>query len=393
MSTNFATWPAPQAIPARLAGLRPLMILLALAVLMLALIGAALLSMGASPAVVPVVRDGLIAVAVGGDIVIYDPDGSHPRPLVATDAEERAPLWSPDGTRLAYRSGGPDDWRLMVVDSDGSHPTVVADDGPGSPVETASWAPDGSALVYSWKEAGTTRLFIAPMDGSGRRPLGDPGLDGWDPDWSPDGSRIAFTARPAGEAVGVFVVDRDGTGLERVSHDHGSGAAFSQPSWSPDGRRILTFNGPDGGHEVIVIDVDAGTEHLVAPDPADDYWPSWSADGEWIVFVREPAAGEPQLVVADAVGGEPRLLPIGHRYAGGIPLWSPDGTRLLVAYKMDAGGSIVETAIFDDQLSDRVDLGTCRSRTRRRSPTLRRSGRRAGPDRSRRRSAPSRGSP
>lgn len=31
--------------------------------------------------------------------------------------------------------------------------------------------------------------------------------------------------------------------------------------------------------------------------------------------------------------------------------------RAVVAYKMDAGGTVVEAAIFDDQLSHRVDLG------------------------------------
>ena len=58
---------------------------------------------------------------------------------------------------------------------------------------------------------------------------------GNDPEWSPRGGRIAFI-RQSGDSFGLFVVNRDGTGLRRL-YVTGSHTLHSL-AWSPGGRQI-----------------------------------------------------------------------------------------------------------------------------------------------------------
>jgi len=107
----------------------------------------------------------------------------------------------------------------------------------------------GESLTQSTCErdapSGTTKA-IRVIDPNGRL-TGDlaalPGNDlvpthwQWEsPTWSPDGSRLAFHGSRYGKSRGVYVANRNGTGLRRLS----PGEA---PAWSPDGRWIAFRSG------------------------------------------------------------------------------------------------------------------------------------------------------
>src|SRR5262245_2503788 len=98
------------------------------AALLLAITGAVVggASVLPSPDVPAGVRHGLIAGDANGDIIVANPAGSDPHPLFTRPEADTSPVWSPDGTELAFWAdtvdvaGSPMPRSLGLVNADGT---------------------------------------------------------------------------------------------------------------------------------------------------------------------------------------------------------------------------------------------------------------------------------
>jgi Tol biopolymer transport system component len=103
------------------------------------------------------------------------------------------PVWSPDGTRLAYHVGR-DVHILNVNDKSYARLTIDPDNG-----MYPSWSPDGKRIAFmSWRN-GPTEIFVMNADGSNQRRVARATVGAAiDPRWSPDGGRLTFVHVPRG---------------------------------------------------------------------------------------------------------------------------------------------------------------------------------------------------
>lgn len=110
--------------------------------------------------------DGRIAFRDSRSIWVMDADGSDPRELVADTPTDSyaSPRWSPDATRIAFESCGPEFCHIEVVDSDGSNREALTT-GPVLDF-LPDWSPDGEWIVFE-RDAGTSfNLWLMRADGS-----------------------------------------------------------------------------------------------------------------------------------------------------------------------------------------------------------------------------------
>jgi hypothetical protein len=177
-------------------------------------------------------------------IFIINSNGSQ-RALVPTGVRRAFwPSWSRGGTRIAFATARKPIERIQAdtndpvtiihssiytVRLDGSQRRRLATDA-----TAPDWSPDGTAIAYQSGCGGIGLVtpsgydLVTPLAKAGVcSVIGPPGR----PVWAPDGSQIAIA--PA-NGIGVYLMDADGTNLELVTTEAGTGIFDSgRPAWAP----------------------------------------------------------------------------------------------------------------------------------------------------------------
>ncbi|MDA0746051.1 MAG: hypothetical protein O2954_05990, partial [bacterium] len=168
---------------------------------------------------------------------------------------ETHPIYSPDGSRVAFLSNEGNDYalmRLMVMDLASRKAQEIK---PGKYVDLpVSWTPDGNKLLYANVVGGFWDLFLYDMNTRKERRL-TVGLRGRDPAISPDGKQIAFVGNEDGTS-NLGLLNIDGTHIRYLTNNN-DGTQYYRPQWSPDGKELLftIFRGED--RDIAVIRADA----------------------------------------------------------------------------------------------------------------------------------------
>ncbi len=276
-------------------------------------------------------RDGL-----PGEIYVMNADGTRQTRLT-NSAGSYAPSWSPDGKKIAFQayvepSPPGDPIHLFVMNADGTGVVDVSGSvgliAAGAPV----WSPDGSTIAFDVIGDANVQIWLVKADGSGLHRLGRDGFDNRLGEWSPDGSRIAYSRGHSGgptlpEERGIYTIKPDGTGRVQLTASRDD---FS-PRWSPSGTKIA-FERQSGaqGPDIFVMNADGSGKTNITNNPARDDSPTWSPDGTSIAFVSA-RSGEHQIWMMDSNGGNLKQLTTAGFNAA--PTWSPDGIYIAFIHR------------------------------------------------------------
>jgi hypothetical protein len=246
--------------------------------------------------------NGVIAVAKDGDILVADRPGGDLRPLVAGPEDDRSPMFSPDGTRLAFLRDTEQGSLLMVADANGTNVVAI-------PLEFTdpgywSFAPDGRSLVA-----------VAIIDDENE--LGNE-------------TKRVVVIRPVDPAAALTVLDIPMEGSSEEVFNSGG------PSFNPtnaDEILVVTPLEPDGPRGIHVYDLATGGIRTIV-EPADYVNAAWLPDGEHITY---SGPGGPRVVAAD--GSADRAF---DALRGRVSPFSNDGTRIVA----DRGGDDTELSVI-----------------------------------------------
>jgi serine/threonine-protein kinase len=182
-------------------------------------------------------------------------------PLTPADGQTNFPVWTPDGSRLAFSSNRDGVLNMFWMPVDGS--------GPAERLTTSvlyqdphSFSPDGRLLVFvELHPSNAQDIWVLPTD-SGRKPrplLTTQFVEGG-PTLSPDGQWLAFVSNQSGDNE-VYVRQLFGSRKKtRISSDGGQEVA-----WSPDGHELFYRT----GDRMMAVDIvtrptlRAGKPHLL----------------------------------------------------------------------------------------------------------------------------------
>jgi eukaryotic-like serine/threonine-protein kinase len=194
-----------------------------------------------SPRVSPdgrfVARSRLDAVRSNPDIWVDDLErGSTVRLTTSADLDG-TPVWSPDGTQVAYRGGAFDKPSIGIVASDGSGVTRTMA-CPKSPCEPSDWSPNGQFLVLT---VGRRDVWTMPVGSEGQaQPLLAESFTERDARISRDGRWLAYVSDETGRPE-VSVRSLTGPARRFVVSSGGG----DMPVWRADGAELF-FAGPEG---------------------------------------------------------------------------------------------------------------------------------------------------
>jgi len=211
------------------------------------------------------------------EIYRMDPDGSNQVNLTNDPADDFDPVWSPDGSQIAFVSNRENETPgqfIYVMNADGSELHQLTYEN-GS--EFPDWSHDGSALTYT----SNGDIYVIDVDGSGQSVnLTNSPEKEHRSSWSPDGSLILFTMGED-QNQNIYVIDPDGSNKTQVT-DNGRN---HEAKWTIDGR-IFTGWG-------WVEQEQFCNNCVVNPDGSDireaggkgmlkRYFPFWTVDGEHV---------------------------------------------------------------------------------------------------------------
>jgi TolB protein len=220
------------------------------------------------------------------DIYLAGVDGGEPQRLHGDRTFKMRPTWSPDGSLIAFDGEDPDGEpvaetggltpQIWVVPSDGSGAPEMLTAEPAGALDPA-WSPDGSRIAY--RSRGDGRIISMASDGSDARPLTD-GPGDAEPAWSPDGTRIVFSSERSGDRE-IYVMAADGSDVTQLTD---SPDFDGQPTWSPDGTMIAFATDRGASRDIYLMQADgSGQVDVSANGPSDDgehrgsdFSPSWS---------------------------------------------------------------------------------------------------------------------
>ena len=231
------------------------------------------------------------------EIFVMNADGLNKLRLADSpggiDDDAFRPTWSADSSKIAFTSDRDSDVvrnvDIYVIGADGTG--LVRFTGQSAQDHSPIFSPDGTEIAWLSRRWGGDDVYVKSADASvdgathemrppGERRVTLHGNDDYQPTWSNDGESLFFMSQRDGIAPGIFVtVAQPGTLKDNLTLS--AVVTFDgQFSLSPGGEWIAFVSNREGNDEVYLMRTDGSQLTNLTNNPAADGNAEWSLEKE-----------------------------------------------------------------------------------------------------------------
>lgn len=281
-----------------------------------------------------------------GETIVYQayPIGYPFYQIYVQRLDERVPMRVSPGrgrTTCAYFSR---DGKSLLFSSAHTNPDL-----PAIEAEARALAAAGGRARYQWDFDPHMNIYVTNFDGKELIQLTDsPGYDA-EASYSHDGRQIVFTSTRDGDPD-LYIMDADGSNVRRIVQQPGYDGG---PFFSPDDRWVIFRSDREKEHmlQLYVVSTDGQREFQLTNDLNTVNWaPYFHPSGNSLVWTRAdysrgPAGAHFNLFVMELDITDDAIKPgkvtqiTHHEKADVLPVFSPDGTKLMWTSSRGEDGS------------------------------------------------------
>jgi tricorn protease len=192
---------------------------------------------------------------------------------------------SPTGARAALEFRG----EIVTVPAEKGDPRNISNT-PGANERSPIWSPDGKQIAYFSDASGEYQLCLQNQDGKGeirKFPLTGTGFYE-SPAWSPDGLKISYLDN----SQTIYWIDVKSGAIRKIGSNYLIGSANIQHSWSPDSKWVVyTRNDRVYIQAVYAYSVEQDKSFAITDGLSEVAEPIFDASGKYIYFLGSTDAG------------------------------------------------------------------------------------------------------
>ena len=249
-------------------------------------------------------------------------------------------------TRIAYVVKTRSQFLLQIADADGQGAATALTSV--EPIISPVWSPDGSKLAYVSFEKKKPVIYVHSLASGQRTIIANFKGSNSAPAWSPDGRRLAVVLSKDGNSQ-LYAVNADGSGVQRLAQ---SGGIDTEPRYSADGSSIFFTSDRGGSPQIYRIGASGGDAQRVTFEGNYNVSPRPSPDGKSLAFIvrRE---GRFQLAVMDLASRQVQVLTDSHKDES--PSFAPNSRMILIATEV-GGRGILSAVSSDGRIKQRLSV-------------------------------------
>lgn len=290
-------------------------------------------------------------------------DGKSQRQFTVSDtASSINPLWSPDGSRLAFVSDRKNGRQIWLIDTGGGEARALTDISSG--VSRVLWSPDGRNFLFS------SNVYKDAKDDAQQKKMKE----------AEDKSKVKAKIYDSlvyrhvnryrnDKRDHLFVASASDGGFKNLTP--GSNAdvppialwGSAGYAFSPDGKEICYCSNTDEmlatstNNDLFLIPAGGGTAKRITSNKANDNQPFYSPDGRYIAYRAQMKAGYEadryRLMLYDRASGRNSNLSEDFDYSVKEMFWSPDSKSIYFSSDDRAKTSLFRYRMNDGKI-DRI---------------------------------------